>query len=65
MWRLQSPVFLMIPGAAPVVSALPVSTTAALPSAATASVFAPAAPFLAATRRATATPSLMPLPLSL
>ncbi len=49
----------MISGAAPVVSALTLSTAAVLSSAGTASVFTPAAPLL------TATPSLEPLPLSL
>ncbi len=55
----------MISGAAPVVSALTLSTAAVLSSAGTASVFTPAAPLLTATNRATATPSLVPLPLSL
>ncbi len=54
----------MISGAAPVVSALTLSTAAVLSSAGT-SVFTPAAPLLTATNKATATPSLVPLPFSL
>ncbi len=65
MCCLQSPVFLMISGAAPVVSALTLSTAAVLSSDTTASVFTPAVPLLTATSRATVTPSLVPLPLSL
>ncbi len=46
------------------VSALTLSTAAVLSSAGT-SVFTPAAPLLTATNKATATPSLVPLPFSL
>ena len=59
------PVLLVVPGGAPAVPALPVSAAASLLSAAAPSVFAPAAMFVASTRRTTATPLFVSFSFSL